>query len=45
MIGNKIRDEGAKVISEMLKINTTLALLDLESKEEGRKDKKETNDD
>ena len=29
MTGNEIRDEGAKAISEMLKVNTTLISLDL----------------
>ena len=29
MIGNNIGDEGAKAMSEMLKVNTTLTSLDL----------------
>ena len=31
MTGNKIGDEGTKAISEMMKENTTLTSLDLES--------------
>ena len=37
--GNKIGDKGAKAISKMLKVNTTLTSLDLRSrKEEKEKD-------
>ena len=32
---NDIDDEGAKVISELLKVNTTMSLLDLGREEEG----------
>ena len=40
MKDNEIRDEGAKSISEMLKVNTTLASLNLRSEdEEKEKDK------
>ena len=35
MTGNGIRDEGAKSLSEMLKVNTTLTSLDLNGEEEG----------
>ena len=35
MTDNAIRDEGAKSMSEMLKMNTTLISLNLESEEEG----------
>ena len=44
MTGNLIGVEGAKIISKMLKVNTTLTSLDLESGEEEikkRKNKKE----
>ena len=34
MTGNQIGDEGAKAISEMLKVNTTLTSLDLSREEE-----------
>ena len=34
MTGNEIRAEGAKAMSEMLKVNTTLNTLDLQSEEE-----------
>ena len=34
MPGNGIRGEGAKALSEFLKVNTTLTTLDLESGEE-----------
>ena len=44
MTDNKIGDEGAKAMSEMLKVNTTLTSLDLRGEEEKRgreKEKKE----
>ena len=34
MTGNMIGDEGAKAMSEMLKVNTTLASLNIEGDEE-----------
>ena len=34
MADNDIRSEGAKALSEILKVNTTLEYLDLESEEE-----------
>ena len=34
MTDNHIRDEGAKSMSEMLKVNTTLSTLDLSGEEE-----------
>ena len=34
MIDNNIGDEGAKAMSEMLKVNSTLTSLDLRSEEE-----------
>ena len=34
MKGNKIGDEGAKVICEMLKVNTSLTSLDMSCEEE-----------
>ena len=37
MTDNEIGDEGTKTLSEMLKMNTTLTKLDLESKEEERR--------
>ena len=42
MTDNEIGDEGAKTMSEMLKVNTTLASLNLEGdyKSEGRGDNK-----
>ena len=36
MTGNKIRDKGAKALSEMMKVNTTLKELSLGSEEEGK---------
>ena len=39
MTGNKIGDEGAKAMSEMLKVNTTLIGLNMGSEEEERKEK------
>ena len=36
MTDNEIGDEGAKSMSEMLKLNTTLTSLDLGCEEEGR---------
>ena len=45
MTGNEIGEEGAKALSEMLKVNATLTELDLrsekETKEKKRKKKKE----
>ena len=45
MTGNGIGDEGAKAMSEMLKVNTTLTTLNLgceeERKEREEKEKKE----
>ena len=42
MTGNGIGDEGAKAMSEMLKVNTTLTTLGLSSKEKrGKKKRKE----
>ena len=40
MTDNGVRVEGAKAISEMLKVNTTLTELDLSSVEERKKGKK-----
>ena len=40
MTDNEIGDEGAKAMSEMLKVNTTLTSLNLGSEEE-RKDREE----
>ena len=40
MTGNEIGDEGAKAMSEMLKVNTTLTSLNLSSEEE-RKERRE----
>ena len=37
MAGNEIRNEGAKALSEMLKVNTTLRWLDLGCEEEERR--------
>ena len=34
MTGNRIEDEGAKAMSEMLKMNTTLIKLNMESEDE-----------
>ena len=39
MAGNVIGDEGAKSISEMIRVNTTLTWLSLECEEEGKKRK------
>ena len=41
MTGNKIGDEGAKVMSEILKVNTTLTELNLESKEKEKSEERE----
>ena len=41
MTGNKISFEGAKALSEMLKVNTSLKWLDLRCEEEKRKQEKE----
>ena len=44
MTDNHMRDEGAKSMSEMLKVNSTLTSLNLRCEEEKeRKKKKETN--
>ena len=40
MTGNKVGDEGAKAMSEMMKVNTSLTTLDLYGEEE-RKDREE----
>ena len=40
MTGNEIRDEGAKALSEMMKVNSTLTTLNLEGEEE-RKEREE----
>ena len=40
MTGNKIGDEGAKAMSEMMKVNTTLKELYLKREEEGKKGKR-----
>ena len=37
MTGNEIGDKGAKSMSEMLKVNTTLTSLDLIGEEEGER--------
>ena len=42
MIDNKIVDEGAKTMGEMLKVNTTLTELNLGCKEEERNKRKKT---
>ena len=39
MTGNGIRVEGAKSMSEMLKVNSTLTSLDLGSEEERKREK------
>ena len=44
MTGNGIGIEGAKSMSEALKSNTTLTSLNLSGEEEGRKKRKERND-
>ena len=41
MTGNEIRDEGAKAMSEMLKVNTTLTELGLGGEEERKEKEKE----
>ena len=43
-IGNKIGDEGAKTISESLKINTSLTTLDLWSDEKIGNEKERRNE-
>ena len=40
MTDNDIEDEGAKALSEMLKVNSTLTSLNLSSEDESRKRKK-----
>ena len=40
MTVNKIGDEGAKALSEMLKVNTTVTSLDLGGEEEERSEKR-----
>ena len=39
MTDNKIGDEGAKALSEMMKVNTTLTSLNLCGEEERRKER------
>ena len=41
MTANKVGVEGAKTLSEMLKVNTTLISLDLSGDEEERRGKRE----
>ena len=41
MTGNEIGDEGAKAMSEMLKVNTTLTSLSLGGEEEERREKRQ----
>ena len=41
MTGNDIGDEGAKAMSEMLKVNSTLTSLNLWSEEERKEKEKE----
>ena len=41
MTGNGIRDEGAKAMSEMVKVNTTLTTLNLWSEEEKKRERRE----
>ena len=41
MTDNEIGDEGAKALSEMLKVNTTLTSLDLSGEEERKGKEKE----
>ena len=41
MTGNGIGDEGAKSVSEVLKVNTTLKTLGLSSEEERMRERKE----
>ena len=41
MTDNEIGDEGAKALSEMLKVNTTLTSLQLLSEEERKEERKE----
>ena len=41
MTENEIGDEGAKAISEMIRVNTTLTTLDLSCEEEGKGKEKE----
>ena len=43
MTGNEIGDEGAKAMSEMLKVNTTLTSLNLEGAEYEMEEKKKRN--
>ena len=40
MTGNEIRVEGAKALSEMMKVNTTLTSLNLCSEENNKKGKR-----
>ena len=40
MTDNEIGDEGAKAMSEMMKVNTTLTTLDLSCEEERKKREK-----
>ena len=41
MTGNEIGEEGAKAMSEALKVNTTLTKLDLRCEEERKRKRKE----
>ena len=41
MTDNKIRDEGAKAMSEMMRVNTTLASMDLSSEEKRGKNREQ----
>ena len=44
MIASGIGDEGARAMSEMLKVNTTLTILALDSEEEREKKKRKKNE-
>ena len=41
MTGNRIGDEGAKAMSEMMKVNSTLTSLNLWGEEEKKREEKE----
>ena len=41
MTGNRIEEEGAKAMSEMLKVNSTLTTLDLRCEEERKEKRRE----
>ena len=45
IIGNIIGDEGAKALSEMLRVNTTLTSLDLSSEKQKKRKKRAMSDD